>query len=646
MLCFPWTVAHSVFVVLFVQVSHYICDELDGHEYVSTGAVAYKTKRVSEAYFLDSIRVGSLRYEPSYLVAFPGSSGGQKRSAADVLAHGSALVPKKSASKQKDLRPRVDQFFHQREECHVFHSDGVFWDATLNQTNISANNNKFYIIQLLQMNDGTFTVWNRWGRQGYGGQSKAFDNLTLSQAKAEFSKKFSDKTKNRWSDGWAGYTPVPGRYTWLEMDLESEHVEEEEEVLKPASKSPSSSSSSSSSSTSRIKRVAASSMDMDEDHSSASTSHPSSASSSSSLTLSKPSGPVVCTLDPRVADLVQMIFDNSMMTKTVAAMNYDVKKQPLGKLSKLTIKKALAVLKEIEDLLTSGTSSQAKISDCSNRFYTLIPHSSGKMRLPYIDNLVILGEKLDLLDTLDEIDAAAKLKKQDDASGDARIHPLDRYYSQLHMNLKALDKTSKTYTILEKWVKQTHAPTHTDYKLKILDIFEVDRPKDTEQFVPFEDLHNQTLLWHGSRMSNWVGILSQGLRIAPPEAPVTGYMFGKGVYFADSVSKSANYCATSKNDNIGFLMACQVALGDTYDRTAADFIKQLPPKFQSCKGVGLSEPDPKEMVTLDDGVQVPLGHLVPSHNVKKSDLLYNEFIVYDIGQIKFRYFFKFQFMYK
>ena len=32
------------------------------------------------------------------------------------------------------------------------------------------------------------------------------------------------------------------------------------------------------------------------------------------------------------------------------------------------------------------------------------------------------------------------------------------------------------------------------------------------------------LLWHGSRLTNWVGILSQGLRIAPPEAPVTGYM--------------------------------------------------------------------------------------------------------------------------
>ena len=32
---------------------------------------------------------------------------------------------------------------------------------------------------------------------------------------------------------------------------------------------------------------------------------------------------------------------------------------------------------------------------------------------------------------------------------------------------------------------------------------------------------------------------SSGLRIAPPEAPVTGYMFSKGVYFADMFSKSA-----------------------------------------------------------------------------------------------------------
>ena len=46
-------------------------------------------------------------------------------------------------------------------------------------------------------------------------------------------------------------------------------------------------------------------------------------------------------------------------------------------------------------------------------------------------------------------------------------------------------------------------------------------------FSVFKFLHHcdfRMLLWHGSRLTNWVGILSQGLRIAPPEAPVTGYM--------------------------------------------------------------------------------------------------------------------------
>ncbi len=38
---------------------------------------------------------------------------------------------------------------------------------------------------------------------------------------------------------------------------------------------------------------------------------------------------------------------------------------------------------------------------------------------------------------------------------------------------------------------------------------------------------------------------------------MTGYMFGKGVYFSDMVSKSANYYSTSRSDNEGL---CEVAL--------------------------------------------------------------------------------------
>jgi len=50
------------------------------------------------------------------------------------------------------------------------------------------------------------------------------------------------------------------------------------------------------------------------------------------------------------------------------------------------------------------------------------------------------------------------------------------------------------------------------------------------------------------------------LRIAPPEAPVTGYMFGKGVYFADMFSKSANYCYANHAAPAGVLLLCEVWL--------------------------------------------------------------------------------------
>ncbi|PRQ19913.1 putative NAD(+) ADP-ribosyltransferase [Rosa chinensis] len=68
-----------------------------------------------------------------------------------------------------------------------------------------------------------------------------------------------------------------------------------------------------------------------------------------------------------------------------------------------------------------------------------------------------------------------------------------------------------------------------------------------------------------SRFTNFVGILSQGLRIAPPEAPATGYMFGKGIYFADLVSKSAQYCYTDKKNPVGLMLLSEVALGEIHE---------------------------------------------------------------------------------
>ena len=74
------------------------------------------------------------------------------------------------------------------------------------------------------------------------------------------------------------------------------------------------------------------------------------------------------------------------------------------------------------------------------------------------------------------------------------------------------------------------------------------------------DIGNDMLLWHGSRISNFVGILSSGLRIAPPEAPSSGYLYGKGLYFADMLSKSLMYCRASSSNNDVLILLCKVAV--------------------------------------------------------------------------------------
>lgn len=160
-----------------------------------------------------------------------------------------------------------------------------------------------------------------------------------------------------------------------------------------------------------------------------------------------------------------------------------------------------------------------------------------------------------------------------------------------------------------------------------------------------KDIHNKTLLWHGSRLTNFVGILSQGLRIAPPEAPVTGYMFGKGVYFADMSSKSANYCFTSRESSTGILLLCEVALGEMNEKLHADYYAgNLPPGKHSTKGIGRFAPSPANAVKLDDGVTVPMGPGGPT--ATSCTLLYNEFIVYDVAQIRVRYLLRTKFNYK
>ncbi|XP_029309486.1 poly [ADP-ribose] polymerase 2 [Cottoperca gobio] len=473
-------------------------------------------------------------------------------------------------------------------KAHVYSEGKDVYDVMLNQTNLQFNNNKYYLIQLLQDdNSKAYNVWLRWGRVGKVGQNglTAFGG-DLVKAKDFFKKKFLDKTKNEWEDR-ESFEKVAGKYDMVYMDYSGDKKEENQTTVDAATKKKTSK------------------------------------------------------LDEKIQSLLELICDIKAMEECVLEMKFDTRKAPLGKLTSEQIRAGYTALKKIEECLKKKGGNRELLEAC-NQFYTRIPHDFGLKTPPIIHTEDELKEKIALLEALSDIQIAVKMVE---SSKDSDEHPLDQQYCSLQCQLQPLDSSSNEYTVIEKYLQSTHASTHRDYTMTVLDIFSVDRAGERNNFL--SQMHNRTLLWHGSRLTNWVGILSQGLRVAPPEAPVTGYMFGKGIYFADMSSKSANYCFANQNNHVGLLLLSEVALGDCNELLDADYeAKNLPAGKHSTKGLGQTGPDPKHSVDLD-GVIVPMGPGVKTGVGKNScySLLYNEYIVYNPAQTRMRYLLRIKFNY-
>ncbi|KAL5106056.1 Poly ADP-ribose polymerase 2 [Taenia crassiceps] len=499
--------------------------------------------------------------------------------------------------------------------AHVLQEDDEVFNFMLNQTNLQHNNNKYYLGQVLEDDvGGGYAVWFRWGRVGKTAQTSLEPCPSKVHAITLFEKKFRMKTGNEWQNR-ANFSKISGLYDLIEQDFGEVEAEEEEEGGD-----------------------------------------------------SKDEKVVSSRLPPEVLALVLLISDVKAMEHQMREMNYDARRAPLGKLTPAQIKAGYEALKVVSDCIeelerctaSSGTSGKgrrrgsksAASKGCSesevrerllqacNTFYTRIPHDFGMRIPPLISTPEAVKTELDLLKALEDIEVAFSIIKK--KSKAVNVHPADRNYDNLKCRIKPLAAGDKMDKLIKDYVSITHAPTHSSYDLEVLQVFELEKDGEAESFL---DYGTRRLLWHGSRITNWMGILGRGLKIAPPEAPCTGYMFGKGVYFADCASKSANYTYPSSTKNVGIMALCEVSLGEINPLVAGDInANQLPKGKHSVQGVGRSMPDPSTWITLDDGVVVPCGKLIES-KVDSAVLWYNEFIVYDIRQIRLRYLVQLKFKY-
>ncbi|XP_031624761.1 poly [ADP-ribose] polymerase-like [Contarinia nasturtii] len=344
-------------------------------------------------------------------------------------------------------------------------------------------------------------------------------------------------------------------------------------------------------------------------------------------------------LSESLYELMQLVFffcEDVMKSTLLAYCFDDYKNMPLGKIHKTRIEDALICLGEILSMVSSGDSH--KIMAASNQFYSYFPHDCGLHPPPLINTYEMVQQKIDMLHHM--------LQKEIDYNTlimDTERNCLDVCYEHLEKFAKItmLNKSSEMYAHICNYINNTQL--HNDSTAKydpgpfdVDEVFEVVRHEELMRYKPHEKNSNRLLLFHGSPIENFFGILKNGLKVQPAEARFNGSVFGKGIYFADSVTKSARYCHPI--NETGLVLLCEVAAGISDIRYYTNNSKWM----DDCESVqAIGQWKPESIYVRHDGLKIPNGKLV--ERPEKAGIVFNEFVVFDESRVKVRYLVKLKF---
>lgn len=460
---------------------------------------------------------------------------------------------------------------------------GKVYSCTLNQTDIDANKNKFYIMQLIK-NGSSYTHLIIYGRTGEVGRISHTPYTSEDTARSVFEKQFKAKTGNSW---WTdSFTKKDGKYFMSEVSYEDELKDiKDDPVTIPDSKLP-----------------------------------------------------------ERTQNLIKMLSDINMMQNALVSLDIDTKKMPLGKIKQSQLDKAGEVLDKIQEVIKELSNKGAKVEELkstmvklSSDYYTYVPYACGRKKPPVINTEEMVGKYRDILTELGNIIVTVQITNNV-KSGE---NPIDGIYNDINTKIIPVEKTDKIWTEIEKYIKNTHGSTH-GAKLELIDIFAVEQNGKQKLFDDYcKNINNRNLLFHGTPQSCVLSIFKRDFYLDPSKlkdvnVQIAGKMFGYGVYFADCCTKSFNYTRAKDTKDIGCFVMAEVALGEQLKKLDADYYlnqnTMIKEKCHSTKGVGKWEPSSS---TIIDNVKIPNGPLHVANNT--TSLRYNEHIVYDINQILIKY---------
>ncbi|MCA9685769.1 MAG: WGR domain-containing protein [Myxococcales bacterium] len=279
---------------------------------------------------------------------------------------------------------------------------------------------------------------------------------------------------------------------------------------------------------------------------------------------------------------------------------------PLGILTLGQIEKGQSALDGLQAELMRSRKRKATLAQLSSEFYSAIPHRVGRTRkaieAAVINDMAKLVNKQDTLQLMRDMLSVS-------GGGEQAGHNVlydgsaAEQYAALGCKIAPLAPSSPKFA---KWSK--HVLDNQTYKgIKIVNLYEVQRPPERKVFK--KAISNQKFLFHGSNIRNWVGILSRGILL--PKAVVSmggertdeGWL-GAGIYFSTESSTAAQYTARGRKGT-SLMAIARVALGKQARFTEITYGLTAPPKgHHSCYGVSMeldeeSEFDDNEHVIYD-----------------------------------------------
>jgi len=414
---------------------------------------------------------------------------------------------------------------------------------TLNFTDIIANSNKFYSLEIVKTNKGVF-LYTQYGRVG-GTKAKEY-RLCSDQfdAESEANKIVKAKTKK-------GYVEV----SLIKSDVGSDAAQAKIEKV--------------SATTEQLKKAG--------------------------ITV-KEEPAIASKLHSEVQDLVRTWFG---VTQEFVDLNLDTSKCSLGQLSISQITKGKDLLDEARKIVHLTKPDEQELNKLTNFYYSNIPHNFGYTRIDAnilrLDSDIKIDKAFDMLDILNQAkDVQAVISKKS---------AVDSQYGTLKADLEFIDPAEPTWKWIDAMLHGTRASNHGSLgKLKTHKVFRVNRhdedknwleasekiAKDCGKSVPSEvyakllagrpDVPKELLSlyknanilpgWHGTRRANMIGITTKGLLIRPSGVAHAGSMFGDAVYWATNSTKSINYCDVKGSywaqgtNKTAYLFLADVAFGN------------------------------------------------------------------------------------